>query len=73
MERVENGSLFHTLVQVTNRLVFRVAEAQPFKRCEKYFPGAMTSLTSVKAPIGGYYRPIHKTRTGKSPSGAHHP
>ena len=40
MELIENGFLFNSLGQVTNRLVFMVAEALPFKTCEKCFAGA---------------------------------
>ena len=40
MELVENGFLFNSLSQVTNRLIFMVAEALPFKTCEKCFAGA---------------------------------
>lgn len=39
MELVENGFLFNSLGQVTNRVVFVVAEALPFKTCEKCFAG----------------------------------
>lgn len=40
MELVENGFLFNSLGQVTNRLVFMVAEALLFKTCERCFAGA---------------------------------
>lgn len=40
MELVENGFLFNSLSQVTNRLIFMVAEALPFKTCEQCFAGA---------------------------------
>ncbi len=40
MELIENGFLLDSLGQVTNRLVFMVAEALPFKTCKKCFAGA---------------------------------
>lgn len=40
MELIENGFLLDSLGQVTNRLIFMVAEALPFKTCKKCFAGA---------------------------------
>ena len=40
MELVENGFLFNSLGQLTNRLLFMVAEALSFKTCEKCFAGS---------------------------------
>lgn len=40
MEMVENGFLLNSLGQVTNRLVFMVAETLPFQTCEQCFAGA---------------------------------
>lgn len=73
MELVENGFPFNSLGQVTNRLVFMVAEALLFSIRKKCFASAYDVSVLWKLPLGGYYRPIPKTRTGKSPSGAHHP